>query len=130
MALSLVLSLLRFKPAPLYILDEIDSALDPSHTQNIGKMIKAHFREAQFLIVSLKEGMFNNANVIFRVWLDKTTSRSQVFRRMPALGIGEQPAHVEPPAQAAPAAAKGGKAKGKAAAAATERPALELMAGN
>jgi structural maintenance of chromosome 2 len=65
-ALSLVLSLLRFKPAPVYILDEVDAALDLSHTQNIGKMIKAHFTQSQFLVVSLKEGMFNNANVIFR----------------------------------------------------------------
>jgi structural maintenance of chromosome 2 len=65
-ALSLVLSLLRFKPAPVYILDEVDAALDLSHTQNIGKMIKAHFKQSQFLVVSLKEGMFNNANVIFR----------------------------------------------------------------
>ena len=40
-ALSLVLSLLRFKPAPVYILDEIDAALDLSHTQNIGMMIRA-----------------------------------------------------------------------------------------
>ena len=29
-------------------------------------MIKAHFTQSQFLVVSLKEGMFNNANVIFR----------------------------------------------------------------
>ena len=65
-ALSLVLSLLRFKPAPVYILDEVDAALDLSHTQNIGKMIKAHFKQSQFLVVSLKEGMFNNANVVFR----------------------------------------------------------------
>lgn len=32
-ALSLILSLLLFKPAPLYILDEVDAALDLSHTQ-------------------------------------------------------------------------------------------------
>lgn len=30
-------------------------------------MIKAHFKQSQFLVVSLKEGMFNNANVVFRV---------------------------------------------------------------
>ena len=65
-ALSLVLALLRFKPAPVYILDEIDAALDLSHTQNIGAMIKSHFQQSQFLVVSLKEGMFNNANVVFR----------------------------------------------------------------
>ncbi|GFY88149.1 structural maintenance of chromosomes 2 [Actinidia rufa] len=41
LALSLILALLLFKPAPIYILDE-------------------------FIVVSLKEGMFNNANVLFR----------------------------------------------------------------
>lgn len=66
LALSLILAMLLFKPAPIYILDEVDAALDLSHTQNIGRMIKAHFPQSQFIVVSLKEGMFNNANVIFR----------------------------------------------------------------
>ncbi|OIT36598.1 PREDICTED: structural maintenance of chromosomes protein 2-1-like [Nicotiana attenuata] len=66
LALSLILALLLFKPAPLYILDEVDAALDLSHTQNIGRMIKSHFPHSQFIVVSLKEGMFNNANVLFR----------------------------------------------------------------
>jgi len=66
LALSLILALLRFKPAPMYILDEVDAALDLSHTQNIGQMLKKHFPQSQFIVVSLKEGMFNNANVIFR----------------------------------------------------------------
>lgn len=93
-ALSLILSLLLYKPAPMYILDEVDAALDLSHTQNIGNMLKTHFSQSQFIVVSLKvrpgrcssvvfcyvlshslttphfmcqqEGMFNNANVIFR----------------------------------------------------------------
>jgi Chromosome segregation ATPases len=65
-ALSLILALLLFKPAPMYILDEVDAALDLSHTQNIGNMLKTHFSQSQFIVVSLKEGMFNNANVIFR----------------------------------------------------------------
>merc|ERR1719215_1552192 len=66
LALSLVLALLKFKPAPMYILDEVDAALDLSHTQNIGHIIRTHFTQSQFIVVSLKEGMFNNANVIFR----------------------------------------------------------------
>lgn len=66
LALSLILALLLFKPAPMYILDEVDAALDLSHTQNIGLMLKTHFSSSQFIVVSLKEGMFNNANVIFR----------------------------------------------------------------
>uniref|UniRef100_A0A0N5CBR4 Structural maintenance of chromosomes protein n=1 Tax=Strongyloides papillosus TaxID=174720 RepID=A0A0N5CBR4_STREA len=65
-ALSLILAMLKFSPAPLYILDEVDAALDLSHTQNIGQMIKREFKESQFIIVSLKDGMFSNANVLYR----------------------------------------------------------------
>mmetsp|Transcript_75704 Transcript_75704/g.180896 ORF Transcript_75704/g.180896 Transcript_75704/m.180896 type:complete len:1202 (-) Transcript_75704:118-3723(-) len=75
LALSLVLALLLFKPAPMYILDEIDSALDLSHTQNIGHMIRTHFPHSQFIVVSLKEGMFNHANVLFRTrFIDGTST--------------------------------------------------------
>jgi len=81
-ALSLVLSLLRFNPAPVYILDEIDAALDLEHTQNIGAMIRTHFTQSQFLVVSLKEGMFNHANVIFRtLFVDGV---STITRTVPA----------------------------------------------
>ncbi len=48
-----------------YILDEVDAALDLSHTQNIGRLLKTHFSQSQFVVVSLKEGMFDNANVVF-----------------------------------------------------------------
>uniref|UniRef100_A0ACB8ET47 Structural maintenance of chromosomes protein 2 n=1 Tax=Sphaerodactylus townsendi TaxID=933632 RepID=A0ACB8ET47_9SAUR len=65
-ALSLILAMLLFKPAPIYILDEVDAALDLSHTQNIGQMLRTHFRHSQFIVVSLKDGMFNNANVLYR----------------------------------------------------------------
>lgn len=46
-ALSLILAILLFKPAPIYILDEVDAALDLSHTQNIGQMLHAHFKQSQ-----------------------------------------------------------------------------------
>ena len=65
-ALSLIMSLLQFKPAPMYILDEIDAALDLSHTQHIGQLFKNRFKGSQFIVVSLKEGLFTNANVLFR----------------------------------------------------------------
>ena len=66
-ALSLILALLKYSPAPVYILDEIDAALDISHTQNIGLLLKSSiFNGSQFIVVSLKDGMFSNANVLFR----------------------------------------------------------------
>ena len=65
----------------MYILDEVDAALDPSHTQNIGQLLRTRFKGSQFIVVSLKDGMFNNANVLFRTRLtqDGTTIVEVVF---------------------------------------------------
>ena len=78
-ALSLIMALLQFKPAPMYILDEVDAALDLSHTQNIGRLIKTRFKGSQFIVVSLKDGMFQNANRIFRTRFQEGTSVVQAL---------------------------------------------------
>lgn len=78
-ALSLIMALLQFKPAPMYILDEVDAALDLSHTQNIGRLIKTRFKGSQFIVVSLKDGMFQNANRIFRTRFTEGTSVVQAL---------------------------------------------------
>ena len=113
LALSLILALLLFKPAPIYILDEVDAALDLSHTQNIGRMIKQHFPFSQFLVVSLKEGMFNNANVIFRTKF--VDGNSTVTRTTPALKDKEDNTRPDAPNALAAAASKrrAAGAKGK-----------------
>ncbi|XP_077867621.1 structural maintenance of chromosomes protein 2-like [Saccoglossus kowalevskii] len=88
-ALSLILSLLLFKPAPLYILDEVDAALDLSHTQNIGQMLRTHFRHSQFIVVSLKDGMFNNANVLFKTkFVDGVSTVTRYTQTQPTTGGG------------------------------------------
>lgn len=73
-ALALIMALLRYSPAPMYILDEVDAALDLSHTQSIGHLIKTKFKGSQFIVVSLKEGMFTNANKLFKVRFQDGTS--------------------------------------------------------
>lgn len=65
-ALSFILAMLLFKPAPIYILDEVDAALDLSHTQNIGQMLKAHFTHSQV------NAFRNNLK-----WFDKGRVKSQ-----------------------------------------------------
>ena len=64
------MALLQFKPAPMYILDEVDAALDLSHTQNIGRLIKTRFKGSQFIVVSLKDrfGSLFGGSFWGRVW--------------------------------------------------------------
>ena len=73
----------------MYILDEVDAALDLSHTQNIGHMLKTYFSKSQFIVVSLKEGMFNNANVIFRTkFVDGVSTVTRTVPRGSAAATG------------------------------------------
>lgn len=74
----------------MYILDEVDAALDLSHTQNIGRLIKQRFKNSQFIVVSLKDGMFQNANRIFRTRFLDGTSVVQVLGGGNGGGGGEK----------------------------------------
>ncbi|ELA41651.1 uncharacterized protein VICG_01284 [Vittaforma corneae ATCC 50505] len=74
-ALCLIFSMLTFKPAPFYIFDEIDAALDLNYTQSIGEIIQKEFHGAQFIVVSLKNNMFDNANRIFKVFIQDHRSK-------------------------------------------------------
>ena len=82
--------MLLFKPAPLYILDEVDAALDLSHTQNIGQMLKTHFKHSQFIVVSLKDGMFNNANVLFKTKFVDGVSTVTRYAQNPSLHTAQK----------------------------------------
>ncbi|TFK71416.1 condensin complex subunit SMC2 [Pluteus cervinus] len=89
-ALSLIMALLQFKPAPMYILDEIDAALDLSHTQHIGQLFRTRFKGSQFIVVSLKEGLFTNANVLFRARFRDGTSVVDRTAQRSASGLYEE----------------------------------------
>ncbi|XP_009813715.2 structural maintenance of chromosomes protein 2 [Gavia stellata] len=105
-ALSLILSMLLFKPAPIYILDEVDAALDLSHTQNVGQMLHTHFRHSQFIVVSLKDGMFNNANVLYKTkFVDgvSTIARYKQFHSRNNVPAPNQPQKVRKSSKRGPA---------------------------
>lgn len=74
-ALSLIFAMLAYNPAPFYVFDEIDSALDVKYTQNIGEIIRREFK-SQFILVSLKSEMIDNAEHVFKVMLED--SRPQI----------------------------------------------------
>lgn len=78
LALALLLSMLKYRPAPFYIFDEVDAALDLSHTSNIAEILVNHFPFSQFLVISLKEEFFRNANVLFKTHL--VEGQSKIFR--------------------------------------------------
>lgn len=67
-SLSLIFSLHKFSPSPIYIMDEIDSALDFQNVRIISNYIKNQTLNSQFLIVSLRNQMFELANHLIGVY--------------------------------------------------------------
>lgn len=57
-SLALVFALHAYKPTPLYVMDEIDAALDFRNVSIIANIIKERTRGAQFVVISLRNNMF------------------------------------------------------------------------
>jgi chromosome segregation ATPase len=54
-SLSLVFALHQYKPTPIYVMDEIDAALDFRNVSIVASYIKERTRnDAQFIVISLR----------------------------------------------------------------------------
>lgn len=61
-ALSFVFAFQRFAPAPFYAFDEVDMMLDGSNAERLARMVRRQSESAQFVVVSLRRPMIENAD--------------------------------------------------------------------
>jgi len=84
-ALALIFAVQRCDPAPFYILDEIDAALDPGHRKAVANMISKQAKMGeegeegekgtQYIYASFGEELVQAAEKQYRVTLEKNRSR-------------------------------------------------------
>ncbi|MBN2478256.1 hypothetical protein JXB01_03115 [Candidatus Micrarchaeota archaeon] len=74
-ALAFIFSIQFFKPAPFYILDEVDAALDKPNSQNLVKLIKQMSNSTQFLVVSHNDHVIGEAHAVLGVTKVSNTSK-------------------------------------------------------
>ncbi|KAJ2885512.1 Structural maintenance of chromosomes protein 4 [Coemansia asiatica] len=74
-SLALVFALHQYKPTPLYVMDEIDAALDFRNVSIVANYIKERTRNAQFVIISLRNNMFELADRLIGIY--KTDNRTK-----------------------------------------------------
>lgn len=70
-ALALVFGLFQINPAPFYILDEADVALDDINLQRFVALIKRFKAQAQFLIVTHQRRTMEVADILYGVTMQK-----------------------------------------------------------
>ncbi|KAH8582408.1 SMC4 SMC4 [Cryptosporidium sp. chipmunk genotype I] len=67
-SLALVFALHQFRPSPLYFMDEVDAALDFRNVSIIATFIKEKTKNAQFIVVSLRNHMFEMADRLVGIY--------------------------------------------------------------
>lgn len=108
-SLSLVFALHHFRPTPLYFMDEIDAALDFRNVSIIANYIKERTQNAQFIVISLRNHMFELADLLVGIYKTHDISKSVAInpnafevKKPPMMGaIGNRSAPI--PIQEGPA---------------------------
>jgi len=75
-SLALVFALHHYKPTPLYVMDEIDAALDFKNVSIVANYIKERTKNAQFIIISLRNNMFELADRLVGIYKTNDATKS------------------------------------------------------
>jgi len=77
----------------LYVMDEIDAALDFKNVSIVGHYIKERTKNAQFVIISLRNNMFELADRLVGVYKTNNTTKTVAINPGAfSVGAGKKPA--------------------------------------
>lgn len=102
-SLALVFALHAYKPTPLYVMDEIDAALDFRNVSIIANIIKERTRGAQFVVISLRNNMFELSSRLVGVYKTAHCTKSLTIENIDLHATSPLDSHA-PPAFATAAA--------------------------
>ena len=84
-SLALVFALHKYKPTPLYVMDEIDAALDFRNVSIVANYIKERTKNAQFIVISLRNNMFELAQQLVGVYKRDNRTKSTTIKNIDIL---------------------------------------------
>ncbi|MGI5839132.1 MAG: chromosome segregation protein SMC [bacterium] len=71
-AISLLLAILRYRPSPFCVLDEIDATLDETNVDRFTAFLKEFARRTQFIVVTHRRGTMEAADVLYGVTMEES----------------------------------------------------------
>lgn len=78
-ALTLIFSILKVKPSPFYMLDEVDAGLDDVNVKRFVSMLQKYSREAQFFIITHNKGTLEGADHFYGITMQEDDGFSKVI---------------------------------------------------
>lgn len=71
-AIALLFSILKTRPVPFCILDEVEAALDEANVDNFGKFLTEFKGNTQFIIITHKKKTMEYANVLYGITMQES----------------------------------------------------------
>uniref|UniRef100_A0A8D1UUV5 SMC hinge domain-containing protein n=1 Tax=Sus scrofa TaxID=9823 RepID=A0A8D1UUV5_PIG len=88
-ALALLFAVHSFRPAPFFVLDEVDAALDNTNIGKVSSYIKEQTQEQfQMIIISLKEEFYSKADALIGIYPEQDDC---MFSRALTLDLSQYP---------------------------------------
>lgn len=76
-ALALLFATHTYKPAPFFVLDEVDAALDAQNVASVSDYIRAHASQRfQFIVISLKASLYERSQGLVGIFRDSARRSS------------------------------------------------------
>ena len=70
-AIAILFAILRLKPMPFCLLDEIEAALDEANVDRFAKYLKRYSGETQFIVITHKKPTMEHADVLYGVTMEE-----------------------------------------------------------
>ena len=95
-ALSLIFAIQRLEPAPFYLLDEVDAALDASYRTALANLVARTAKTSQVILTTFRPETLEKANRCYRVYQRNRASRiDAVTREVAAELLREQEQYAQ-----------------------------------
>src|SRR5690625_4879480 len=66
-AIALLFAILRVRPVPFCVLDEVEAALDEANVSRFAQYVKLHSKNTQFIVITHRKGTMEEADVLYGV---------------------------------------------------------------
>ncbi|WAA10676.1 chromosome segregation protein SMC [Fervidibacillus albus] len=71
-AIALLFSILRVRPVPFCVLDEVEAALDEANVYRFSQYLKQFSKQSQFIVITHRKGTMEEADVLYGVTMQES----------------------------------------------------------